>query len=96
MPTNAHKRDENEVISGVRRRLARRHHWLRHGAPTLGGQLARVGVLGWIIVVPTLLGAWLGHFLDRAGGGGIFWSGSLMAAGIGLGCWSAWKWVHSQ
>lgn len=88
--------EQAEVLEGVRRRLSRRRHWLRHGGPTLAGQLAHVGVLGWIIVTPILLGAWLGRTLDRMAGGGIFWSGALIAVGLALGCWSAWKWMHSR
>jgi ATP synthase protein I len=92
---NAQEHDADEIVAGVRRRRERRRNWLREGAPTLGGQLARVGVLGWIIVLPPLLGIWLGRYLDRIAGSGIFWSGALLAAGIAIGCWSAWKWMHA-
>ncbi|MDR3415769.1 MAG: AtpZ/AtpI family protein [Nevskia sp.] len=91
---NMEQRDD-DVVTGVRRRRDRHERWLRTGAPTLAGQLARVGVLGWIIVTPTLLGAWLGRYLDRVADSGIFWTGALIAGGVALGCWSAWKWVHS-
>ena len=87
--------DREEIASGVRRHRERRLQWLRTGSPTLAGQLARVGVLGWIIVTPTLLGAWLGRYIDRAADSGIFWTGSLITLGVVLGCWSAWKWMHS-
>lgn len=87
-----HEPVEDEIVSGVRKR---RQRWLRSSNPTLAGQLARVGVLGWIVVVPTLLGAWLGGWLDRLSGGGIVWSGALLSLGLALGCWSAWKWMHA-
>ena len=87
--------EDDDISAGARRRHERRERGRREGVPTLASQLARVGVLGWIIVTPTLLGAWLGSLLDRAAHTGIFWSGSLLAAGIALGCWSAWRWMHS-
>lgn len=89
------KPEQDEIIAGVRKRQQGRHRWLRDGPPTLAAQLARVGVLGWIIVTPTLLGAWLGGLLDHAAAGGIFWSGALLSLGLVLGCWSAWKWMQA-
>lgn len=84
---------EREVLSGVRRRRDRRRRWLREGEPTLAHQLARVGVLGWIVVTPMLLGVLLGRWIDRRFGTGIFWSAPLLFIGLALGCWSAWKWM---
>ncbi|HET9019625.1 MAG TPA: AtpZ/AtpI family protein [Acetobacteraceae bacterium] len=34
--------------------------------------------------------------MDRLLGTGIFWTGPLLLAGLALGCWSAWRWMHSQ
>ena len=87
---------QEAVVAGIRRRLARHRQWLRRGPPSLGGQLAHVGVLGWVIVTPILLGAWVGRVLDRITGGGIFWSGGLITVGVALGSWSAWKWMQSR
>ncbi|WP_051516508.1 AtpZ/AtpI family protein [Herbaspirillum sp. RV1423] len=85
---------EQEVTSGVRRRLERRRSWLRDGDPTLARLFARVGVLGWMIVAPMLLGLLLGRWLDRSFGTGIFWSAPLLFVGGAIGCWSAWKWMQ--
>ena len=70
--------------------------WLREGEPSFGRHLAQVGVLGWIIVVPTLLGMFLGRWLDHRFGTGIFWTGPLLLLGLVLGCWSAWRWMHAR
>ena len=56
---------------------------------------AQIGVLGWIIVVPTLIGLFLGRWLDHAFQSELFWTGPLLLLGLALGCWSAWKWVNS-
>ena len=64
--------------------------------PSLGARLGQIGVLGWTIVVPTLLLLFLGRWLDRSFGTGIFFSAPLLMAGAAIGFWSAWRWMHSQ
>lgn len=77
-------------------RLRRARAWLREreGEPSFGRQLAQVGVLGWMIVVPTLLGTFLGRWVDRQFATGIFWTAPLMLTGLALGCRTAWRWMH--
>jgi len=53
-------------------------------------------VLGWIIVTPTLIGLFIGRWLDYKLGTGIFWSAPLLMVGVAIGCWSAWRWIHKQ
>jgi ATP synthase protein I len=90
---NNHK-PEQEMIEGVKRSLERRKRWLQEGDPTLARQFARVGVLGWMIVTPILLGVLLGRWIDRVFGTGIFWTAPLLFVGLAIGCWSAWKWMQ--
>ncbi len=84
------------LLGSVRRRRARHQDWIRHGEPSFARYLAQVGVLGWAIVVPTLLGVFLGRWIDFRLGTGIFWTGPLLLLGLGIGCWSAWRWMHAQ
>ena len=44
--------------------------------------------------VVTLIGMFVGRWLDRAVDGGIFWTVSLLFAGLCLGCWLAWQRVN--
>ena len=64
--------------------------------PSLGARLGQIGVLGWTIIVPTLLFLFLGRWLDRTFGTGIFFSAPLMMIGAAIGFWSAWRWMHRQ
>ena len=64
--------------------------------PSLGARLGQIGILGWTIVVPTLLCLVLGRWLDRILGTGIFFSAPLLMAGAAIGFWSAWRWMHHQ
>jgi ATP synthase protein I len=64
--------------------------------PSLGVRLGQIGVLGWTIVVPTLLFLFFGRWLDRIFGTGIFFSAPLLMAGAAIGLWFAWRWMHRQ
>jgi len=87
---------DDEVVAGVRRRVDRRKQWEREGDPTLARQFACVGVLGWLIVIPALLGAALGRWLDGIFASGIVFSAGLLFAGLALGCWSGWRWMQER
>jgi len=78
----------------VRQRRERRERWQREGERSLGQNLAMIGVLGWTIVTPTLLGIFLGRWLDRRFGSGVFWTLGLLVVGLAIGCVLAWKRVQ--
>lgn len=58
--------------------------------------LGMMGLIGWSVVVPTLLGAAIGAWLDRNHPGSHSWTLTFMVAGLVLGCWSAWQWVAKE
>jgi ATP synthase protein I len=68
----------------------------REGAPGVWFGLGMMGLIGWSVVVPTLLGAALGIWLDQHHPGKHGWTLALLAAGLTIGCWNAWRWVASQ
>ncbi len=86
----------NALLDQVRRRAGSAQRWLRDGEPSLAKQFAAVGVLGWIIVVPTLLGVWIGRLVDRWLSSGITFTAALLFCGVVLGGWSAWRWMHER
>jgi ATP synthase protein I len=84
------------MLRSVRQRRARHWHWLREGEPSFARQAAQIGILGWTIVLPTLIGVFAGRWVDRRFGTGIFWTGPLLLLGLALGCWSAWRWMQGR
>lgn len=64
--------------------------------PSLASRLGQIGILGWTIVVPTLLGLFIGRWLDRFFATRVFFSAPLLMIGAAAGLWSAWKWMHRQ
>ena len=58
--------------------------------------LGMMGLIGWSVVVPTLVGAALGIWLDRHHPGKHAWTLALLAAGLSIGCLNAWHWVAKE
>ncbi|CAN5769343.1 AtpZ/AtpI family protein [soil metagenome] len=58
--------------------------------------LGMMGLIGWSVVVPTLLGAALGIWLDKVHPGKHGWTLALLMAGLVIGCFNAWHWVAKE
>lgn len=95
-PGPADSPSPNGLAKAVREQRGRREHWRREGEPSMMRFVGQIGVLGWIIVTPTLLGLFGGRWIDRWLGTGIFWSAPLLLLGVIVGSWSAWQWMHRQ
>jgi ATP synthase protein I len=87
--------DIDPLVKGIRLRVDRHRRWLRDGDASVAQRLGQIGVLGWIIVVPMLIGVFTGRWLDRVFNSGLFCTAPLLILGAALGCWSAWKWMQS-
>lgn len=88
--------DPDGMAKSAQRMRDRRRRWLDEGEPSMARFVGQIGVLGWIIVAPALLGLFAGRWLDQKLGTGIFWSAPLMIFGVAFGFWSAWKWMQRQ
>ena len=64
--------------------------------PTIATRLGQIGVLGWAIVAPILLGVVAGRWLDGQMKTGIFFTAPLIMLGAAVGMWTAWRWMHRQ
>ena len=58
--------------------------------------LGMMGLVGWSVVVPTLLGAALGIWLDKHHPGKHPWTLALLVVGLAAGCLNAWHWVAKE
>jgi ATP synthase protein I len=81
-----------QVGSKAARKLKAR----RNATPGVWFGLGMIGLIGWSVVVPTLLGAALGIWLDNHYAGRHSWTLALLVAGLVLGCWNAWHWVARE
>ncbi len=58
--------------------------------------LGMMGLIGWSVTIPTLLGAALGIWLDQHYPGKHAWTLALLAAGLAIGCLNAWHWIAKE
>lgn len=77
-------------------KAARKLKAQRHVTQTVWSGLGMMGLVGWSVAIPTLLGAALGLWLDGRYPGGRSWTLALLAAGLVLGCFNAWHWVVKE
>jgi ATP synthase protein I len=95
---NDHKTVENartlveQVGAKARRKLKAR----RNAVQGVWFGLGMMGLIGWSVVVPTLLGAALGSWLDERYPRGSSWTLALLVAGLCIGCLNAWHWVSKE
>lgn len=58
--------------------------------------LGMLGLVGWSVGTPTLLGAFIGLWLDKRHPGVRSWTLSLLFAGLFVGCANAWHWMTRE
>jgi len=58
--------------------------------------LGMMGIIGWSVAVPTVLGAAFGLWLDAHQTGNRSWTLALLVAGLMIGCLNAWHWVAKE
>jgi ATP synthase protein I len=87
--------EQDPLVKGVRLRDERVRRGRREGDPSVARRLGQIGVLGWIIVTPMLIGVFAGRWLDSTFNSGLFWTAPLLLIGAVLGCWSAWRWMQN-
>ncbi len=68
----------------------------RNAAKTVWFGLGMMGLIGWSVAIPTLLGAMLGLWLDKLYPAGRSWTLALLVAGLCIGCFNAWHWVAKE
>jgi ATP synthase protein I len=81
-----------KVGSQARRKLRAR----TRGTRGVWFGLGMMGLIGWSVVVPTLLGAGLGWWLDTHYRSNHSWALALLVAGLAIGCLNAWHWVSKE
>lgn len=91
---NHEGRTEMRKIVGLRK--SRRETWEKEGERPLWKNLSMIGALGWLIVLPILLGVFVGRWLDGLMGTQVTFSGGLTFLGACLGFYLAWKKMNEE
>jgi len=92
--------DEEKVPTAfgreVRAKAARKLNARRNPTPGIWSGFGMMGLIGWSIVVPTLVGTAIGIWLDNHHAGSHSWTLMLLVAGLSVGCFNAWQWVAKE
>lgn len=68
----------------------------RNPAPGVWFGLGMIGLIGWSVAIPTVLGTALGLWIDQRHGGERSWTLALLVGGLAIGCFNAWRWVAKE
>lgn len=87
---------QSDLVQQVGSSAARKLKARRHRSQGVWFGLGMMGLVGWSVVVPTLLGAALGLWLDERYPDGRSWTLALLVGGLTVGCLNAWHWVAKE
>ena len=93
---NKSTEDRTAFSREVGAKAARKLKAQRNPTPGVWFGLGMMGLIGWSVVVPTLLGAALGIWLDHRHPRNLSWTLTLMIVGLVIGCINAWAWVAKE
>ncbi|NAX46750.1 F0F1 ATP synthase subunit [Photobacterium halotolerans] len=77
-------------------KAARKRQSQRHVSRTIWNGLGMMGLVGWSVAIPTLLGTALGIWLDNRYPSEHSWTLALLVAGLVIGCVNAWHWLAKE
>jgi ATP synthase protein I len=92
------KSAENRTAFGraIGAKVARKLKARRNSSQGVWFGLGMLGLIGWSVVVPTLLGTALGIWIDKNHPGSYSWTLMLLVIGLVIGCLNAWHWVAKE
>ncbi len=88
--------DRTAFVKEVGSKETRKLKAQRKTTLTVWSGLGMMGLVGWSVAVPTLLGAALGIWLDKRYPGIHSWTLTLLIIGMVIGCLNAWHWVAKE
>jgi ATP synthase protein I len=86
------RRFQRQIERKERRKLQAR----RDAGRAVWYGLGLMGLVGWAVSVPVLLGVAAGIWLDGIMDSGVSWTLSLSLMGFAIGCANAWYWVRRE
>lgn len=89
------KNPEKELLDKIGRDADQKIKANKKGKEIMFG-MGVFGVVGFSIAIPTLLGTFLGLFLDQRTDSSISYTLTFLFLGLVMGCLSAWRWVKES
>jgi len=95
MPDNSAGQDKKfpkEIDVRERRKLRARGN--KSGDIWFG--LGMFGMVGWAVAIPTVMGIFIGVWIDLNWPGQYSWTLMMLVIGLITGCMNAWFWINRQ
>ncbi|MFE8072539.1 AtpZ/AtpI family protein [Marinobacteraceae bacterium S3BR75-40.1] len=86
----------NHFARQVNAKARRKRQAQRHTNHTIWFGFGMMGIVGWSVAIPTVLGGALGLWLDDLYPGGRSWTLALLLGGLALGCITALYWLKNE
>ena len=90
------KQADEKFVGQIAAKQARKLKAQARVTRTVWSGLGMMGMVGWSVVVPTLLGAALGVWLDNHYPAKHSWMLTLLIIGLTIGCVNAWHWIVKE
>jgi ATP synthase protein I len=85
------KKEEEEFVEKIKKHSGFLKRF--RGKGIFWHSIATFGVIGWMIALPMVMGAYLGRYLDSkiTGAEGISWTITFILLGLAIGIYSVWR-----
>lgn len=89
-------RKDDTSAENIGRHAMRKQSARDNPGPSPLSGISTFGMIGWSIAVPTVGGAFLGHWLDEQSPQVFSWTVALILGGIVLGSMISWAWIDKE
>lgn len=87
---------QSDLARKVAEKSARKLKSRRNASQKAWFGLGMMGLVGWSVAIPTLIGIFVGVWIDSTGKSRYSWTFMLLIAGIVIGCLNAWHWLSKE
>lgn len=94
--TDGPRRERSPLGDEIGEKAKRKLRAKREDSSGVWFGLGMMGLIGWSVAIPTVLGAALGIWLDKHYPGSHSWTLMLLIIGLTVGCLNAWNWVSRE
>jgi ATP synthase protein I len=93
-PKERRQKQEKEFTRKIGSKESRRIKGKTRKDETVWFGLGMIGVVGWSVAIPTLIGTAAGLWIDRTWPSRFSWALMLLILGVSVGAVNAWHWVR--
>ena len=90
------QQSDTEFQKQIRTKSARKLQARRQKDQSIWFNLGMIGLVGWSITIPTLIGIAIGIWIDKRWTSQYSWTLMMLLIGLFFGCVNAWFWIQQE